>query len=135
MSLILRWTPVEQVLLGALVVFSVEDSLLLHQQTGEIAFHSFIREQQKPAQPGAIRGKTVQEKIDKAIVSVAKNAWFSVVDVADEAEQLKLAKQEALRLISMLSPSIKRQVIHHFTSQKWQPLIARRPRSFEWRFT
>ena len=40
-SLILRWTPPEASLLGAMVILSKEDSLLLHPDYGEIPFHSF----------------------------------------------------------------------------------------------
>lgn len=42
-SLILRWTPPDSSILGALVIVSQEDSLLLHQDHAEIPFHSFTR--------------------------------------------------------------------------------------------
>ena len=40
-SLILRFTPPRSSLLGALVIVSTEDSLLLHQKYAEVPFHSF----------------------------------------------------------------------------------------------
>ena len=40
-TLVLRWTPSDATLLGALVIFSKEDCLLLHQIHAEIPFHSF----------------------------------------------------------------------------------------------
>jgi hypothetical protein len=51
-SLVLRWTPPDSSLLGALVIISREDSLLLHADHAEIPFHSFsILQYPTPANP------------------------------------------------------------------------------------
>lgn len=68
-----------------------------------------------------------QEKITKIIDSIATEAWRSVTSF-DPIERLKQAKHEALRLIGLLSPSIKREVETHFTSNKWMPLIEKENR-------
>lgn len=210
-SLILRFTPATSSLLGALVIVSTEDSLLLHQEHAEIPFHSFTSFQASGAdgyytcphckswvkkgtgheescamrygkrhsepQPAHKRNwlneqriatmKEAQKRVEQlrrnrfsnlfrkpqplvkapqtsaptpkpallstsdrvrpAIDSVARAAWAAVADIEGKDEQFKLAKQEALRLIAMLSPSIKRQVMHRFTSEKWKPLLVWRP--------
>ncbi len=210
-SLILRYTPSTSSLLGALVIISEEDSLLLHQQYAEIPFHSFTRlvernangfyscprctawvkehtgheaycrnhcrkdgpvamstnknrnkniraggskqeqgaknrpltrhskptskqsssTQASPVPQPHLRNRpqplSIDERIRMAIDKVAKDAWSRVTLIEGTAEQFKQAKQEALRCIAMLSPSIKRQVVHRFTSEQWRPLLARRP--------
>jgi hypothetical protein len=47
-SLILRWTPPDTSLLGALVIISKEDNILLHPVHAEIPFHSFTLLQSEP---------------------------------------------------------------------------------------
>ena len=220
-SLILRYTPSTSSLLGALVIISKEDSLLLHQQHAEIPFHSLtplvttdakgyytcprckawvnentgheeycrehynkatpakateptpkpkkpkpVRNNKHPAilrqRPGGIdqRGRnqnakpapqplpptkpstaptppssqpqrapavTLDDRIGKAVESVARDAWSAVTHIEEADERFRLAKHEVLRLIAMLSPAIKRQVGNHFTSEKWKPLLAFRP--------
>jgi hypothetical protein len=50
-------------------------------------------------------------------VQIQRGSWLAVIP----------SSAEALDLVSMLSPSIKRQVGHAFTSEHWVPLIKRRP--------
>lgn len=195
-SLVMRHTPPTESLLGALVIVSVEDSLLLHQEHAEIAFHSFtllpasrtdgyytcrrchawVREdsgheeycrkrhptpkpvrqsrprsdgntnrpagakaprpatgQQGPAQNAepspALRfsAPTTEDRITEALDTVAKKAWATVARHEPPEHQLKEAKHEALRLVRMLSPSIKGQVQHRLTNDNWKRLRAWRP--------
>lgn len=211
-SVILRWTPHDSALVGALVFVSEEDGLLLHQKYAEIPFHSFTRlhragtvgwytcprckvsvrhgtgheeycrknhgkikattakptpppppklsqcrkpEPSRPHKspitvysarpthrlirrtipqsplppPTAPKRETLEGRIGQAIAHVAQQAWDGLAGVQPPEEQLRQAKHQALALIAMLSPSIKRQVGNAFTSQKWQPLLSRRPQS------
>ncbi|MGH8046195.1 MAG: hypothetical protein ACREKL_03025, partial [Chthoniobacterales bacterium] len=64
-----------------------------------------------------------------AIEKVARKAWEVVLTVEFSEERLKLAKREAVRLFPTLSPYVRRQVEHHFTSQGWKPLIVREPKA------
>lgn len=125
-SLILRWTPSDSSLLGALVMLSEEDGLLLHPEHGEMPFHSFASQISPDAKQAPT---TTDQRISAAIDSVASKAWAAVAEVPDAESRLKQAKQEALRLIGMLSPHIKGQVLHQLSSEKWTPLRARRPKS------
>jgi hypothetical protein len=123
-SLILRWTPSDCSLLGALVMLSVEDSLLLHPEHGEMPFHSLARQVSPDAKQVPT---TTDQRVSAAIGSVASKAWAAVAAVPDAEARLKEAKQEALRLIGMLSPHIKGQVLHQLSSEKWTQLRVRRP--------
>ena len=84
-----------------------------------------------PVQPPAAstnpKKVTADDRILEAIDTVAVKAWEAVREGGSQEEQLRQAKHKALELISMLSPSIKRQVGNIFTSEKWMPLIQRRP--------
>jgi len=211
-TMILRWTPSDSTMLGALVIYSREDSLLLHQIHAEIPFHSFTEKPRmafgwyqcprckatvkektgheehcrthfgkpkptviprptpfqkpkshfqtkqppqnpvlsrrkkslliysakpkhpmvkppvsQPAIPAISKKLNVDDRIRDAIETIATKAWEAVRGVEPQEEQLRQAKHKALELISMLSPTIKRQVGNSFTSEKWIPLIQRRP--------
>jgi hypothetical protein len=65
-------------------------------------------------------------QIQAGIERVITEAWEAAASAAPE-DRLRIAKQEAIRIIAGLSPSIRKQVSHHFTSEKWQPLISRDP--------
>jgi len=182
-TVVLRWTPADSDMLGALVIFSKEDSLLLHQTHAEIPFHSFsekpkmafgwyqcprckatVKEHtgheeycRKHYDPTKIKitishklnrpkwakstpkqtdglpqlvasSAAKEERILKAVERIAREAWEIPMLGALPEICLKLAKQEALGLINMLSPAIRREVKHRFTSQKWEPLISRKPK-------
>jgi hypothetical protein len=187
LSLILRWRPSDLTLLGALVIVSLEDHLLLHASYGEISFHSTVelpavskngwvqcarckawvmekyfdghddhcrrhygKSKSRRINPGQHRPKVavpqnsppppptrppqtrrvrLAERISSAIDEVARQAWDAASAIANPEARLKLAKHEAIRLIRLLSPHIRRQVEHHFTSQKWAPLLARGPKN------
>ena len=124
-SLVLRWTPGREGILGSLILVAKDDQLLLHPKHGEIAFHSMTQLSDKPV--AGPRALTLSQRIESAIETIARQAWQGIPVQTEGMEGLKLAKQEALRLIGRLSPLIKRQVEHHFTSQKWKPLIDQRP--------
>jgi hypothetical protein len=208
-TMILRWTPPSGTLLGALIIYSTEDNLLLHQQHAEIPFHSlhpkapgahgwyecprckawvkdgtghenycrknFVKD--KPQQianakqhPNKIPGsaptaqfnpvmgqrkkskviyvarpkrplppKTLirpsepyqlpkkEAQIQTTVDMVARMAWEAVQGVTSAENQLQQAKHKALGLIAGLSPKIRKQVMHKYTSEKWTPLIERKP--------
>jgi hypothetical protein len=70
-----------------------------------------------------VRNESREERIRSEIRRVTKEAWL-VSDVSkDSDENFSLVKQEAIRLIRGLSPHVRREVEHHFTSQKWSPLL------------
>jgi hypothetical protein len=69
----------------------------------------------------------IKDEIDR----IAKDSW-QVASSHPLEIRLKVAKQEVLRLIAMLSPSIKRQVENCFTSTKWAPLLAAAPSHQHW---
>jgi hypothetical protein len=70
-----------------------------------------------------------EERIHAEIERIAVEAWNNVAGwQATPETMLRLAKHEALQSFRMLSPSIRREVEHHFTSQKWMPLISRKPK-------
>jgi hypothetical protein len=69
-----------------------------------------------------------EQRILKAIEHIAARAWVAATSAVSPAVRLKLAKQEALRLIRMLSPSIRGEVEHRFTSQKWAALLSSAPK-------
>lgn len=172
-SLVLRHTPPPESLLGALVIVSVEDSLLLHQEHAEIAFHSFRpirasitdshytcrrcyawvrkdigheaqcrkhRARPKPAtgrkgqaqntttSPPGFSSPPSEDRLRKALDTVAKMAWAAVARHEPPENQLKEAKQEALRLVKMLSPSIKGQVERRLTDENWKRLRTWQPK-------
>lgn len=70
--------------------------------------------------------KAHDSKIEDSVKRIAKQAWEVSMDLAPDA-RLKAAKHHALRLIAGLSPSIRRQVEHRFTSTKWGPLMLYSP--------
>lgn len=72
---------------------------------------------------------TLEPRVQDGIERVAREAWETAASAASE-DRLRIAKQEAIRLIAMLSPYIRKQVSHHFTSEKWKPLIKRKPKTF-----
>jgi hypothetical protein len=70
-----------------------------------------------------------EQRISAEIERIAVDAWKSVAGWQATPEMmLRLAKQEALQSIRILSPTIRREVEHHFTSQKCMPLISRKPK-------
>jgi hypothetical protein len=65
------------------------------------------------------KNEAKEKRIVLEIQRIAKEAWLAADDGEDSIERLRLAKHEALRLIHLLSPYIRREVEHRFTSQKW----------------
>lgn len=73
-----------------------------------------------------LRSKT-DKRIQAGIERVLCQAWTGVpVDISEE-ERFHLARRNASKIISSLSPHIKRQVGAYFQTQKWAPLKARNP--------
>lgn len=69
----------------------------------------------------------LDERIKAGIERVLTRAWESVPN--DNAEdRFMIAKQKASKVISGLSPKIKRQVGAYFETRKWHPLAARDPK-------
>lgn len=72
-----------------------------------------------------IKSSKAEKKFHSGIQLVIRNAWL-VADAKNNFEaNFKLVKQEAIRLINALSPHIRREVNHYFTSRKWSPLLER----------
>lgn len=69
-------------------------------------------------------------RIQAEVLRIAKEAWEATLELQPTA-RIKAAKQQALLLIAALSPSIKREVEHRFTSTKWAPLLALCPKDSE----
>jgi len=72
---------------------------------------------------------TLEPRIQDGIERVAREAWDAAAAATTPEDRLQIAKHEAVRVIEMLSPSIRKQVNHYFTSEKWKPLIRREPKS------
>ncbi|HZV33150.1 MAG TPA: hypothetical protein VFB72_01135 [Verrucomicrobiae bacterium] len=206
LSVVTRWYPSRTDLMGALVVVSRDDNLLLHHSYGEIPFygavelppdkegwtqcprcetwvnnedfegheqhcrkHHKLSREAKPAsatknappvarpwlerlrrrgrqpseiseaekqsekppatqKPVAARSSHLEPRIEEAIERIRKEAWLNVNTGQPHELQIKDAKQNAIRLIRLLSPHIRRQVEHRFSSQKWSLLLAHKPR-------
>jgi hypothetical protein len=186
LSLTLREIPSQNDLLGALVIFSREDNLLLHATYGEIPFYNAVElpadingwiqcprckawvqtehadghEEHCRKHYDAAKSKNVvvgkrppkkhvntnadqphvlpqliasnaakEQQINAEVERITEEAWKRTAGWQAGPEMLlRLAKQEALQSIRILSPTIRREVEHHFTSQKWMPLISRKPK-------
>jgi hypothetical protein len=76
----------------------------------------------------ALREPTIDDRVQAAIDRVAREAWALATKAESPEDGIKLAKLEATRLFPTLSPHVRRQVVHHFTSQKWTPLLERAPK-------
>ncbi len=70
---------------------------------------------------------TLEPRIQDGIERVAREAWKAAATAAPD-DRLRIAKQEAERSITRLSPHIRKQVNHLFRTEKWQPLIERGPK-------
>ena len=69
----------------------------------------------------------LEKRIQDGIKRVLDQAWVAVpLDISDE-ERFLLARRNASKIISTLSPHIKRQVGAYFQTQKWQPLKEQNP--------
>lgn len=73
-------------------------------------------------------GEAQQLRMANEVERISKTAWEAASRARSAEEGLSLAKQESMRLIERLSPWLKRQVHHYFTSNKWAPLISRKPK-------
>jgi hypothetical protein len=82
---------------------------------------------QHTAPPSRVLLTITEDRIAAAIQSVAERAWVEVSQIEGTSERLKQAKQVALRLIRMLSRSIRGTVEHRFTSGDWKLLCDRNP--------
>ncbi|MGA2663308.1 MAG: hypothetical protein ABSH34_38020 [Verrucomicrobiota bacterium] len=69
-------------------------------------------------------------QLQAEVLRIEREAWEATSELPPDG-RIKAAKQQALRLIAALSPSIKREVEYRFTSAKWAPLLALCPRSSE----
>jgi hypothetical protein len=69
-----------------------------------------------------IKHEAKEKQIFSEIQRIKKEARL-VADGGENPEScFSLVKHEAIRLIRLLSPHIRREVEYHFTSQKWSPL-------------
>jgi hypothetical protein len=101
-------------ILGNLVIVSEKESVLIHPRY-VIPFRSF-------------RSVTTENLILDGVDKVARQAWEAVAKIQPPDGRLDQAKKQVLRLVHQLSPSIRGKVEHHFTSNKWGPLMSRRPK-------
>lgn len=67
----------------------------------------------------------LEGRIRQSMEQVIVKSWAAVGN--NNSEPQKRVKQEALRLISMLSPSVKGQVEHRLSMNKWALLMSRAP--------
>lgn len=67
----------------------------------------------------------LEEKILIGIERVLSQAWKDVPVGITEEERFQIARQKASKIISTLSPHIKRQVNAYFQTKKWGPLKER----------
>jgi hypothetical protein len=81
-----------------------------------------------PAMPPRPHAPRLEDRIQSAINKVAHEAWEAAAGAPTTEEALKIAKQEAMRLIAGLSREIRGHVNHYFTSAKWAPLKERAPK-------
>jgi hypothetical protein len=70
-----------------------------------------------------VKHEAKENKIVSAFQRIAKEAWLAAEVGENPDERFRLAKHEAIRLIHLLSPHIRREVEYRFTSQKWSPLL------------
>jgi len=70
-----------------------------------------------------IKHEAKDKKIASEFQRIAKEAWLAADGCGNPNERFRLAKHEAIRLIGLLSPQIRREVEYRFTSQKWSPLL------------
>lgn len=83
----------------------------------------------KPAEsvPPLQLRSNLEERIQAGIERVKAQAWKGVSSDIAEEERFKIARRNASKIISTLSPHIRRQVGSHFETKKWEPLKARTP--------
>jgi hypothetical protein len=67
----------------------------------------------------------LEDRIVEAMDMVAREAWLVVPTESPPENGFVLAKQEAKRIIKMLSPHVRGQVEHRFSSAKWERLRSR----------
>jgi hypothetical protein len=70
-----------------------------------------------------VKHEAKEKKIVSAFQRIVKEAWLVAEGGENPDERFRLAKHEAIRLVHLLSPHIRREVEYRFTSQKWQPLL------------
>jgi hypothetical protein len=85
-------------------------------------------ETERSVPPSAPAPLSLEARIKQAMDKVAREAWLAAKSELPSNERFTIAKREAIRLIKMLSPHVRRQVEHRFSSQKWSPLLAARPK-------
>ena len=69
----------------------------------------------------------LEEHIQVGIKRVIAQAWKGVPVNISEEERFQIARRNASKIISTLSPHIRRQVGAYFQTKKWEPLKARTP--------
>jgi hypothetical protein len=69
----------------------------------------------------------LDSRVQAGIERVLKEAWEAVPPATAPEDRLKLARQQAMRSISGLSPHIKKQVSSYFHIHMWKPLRSRDP--------
>lgn len=69
----------------------------------------------------------IEKRIQAGIERVLDRAWTGVPFDISEEERFHLARRNASKIISTLSPHIKRQVDAYFQTQKWGPLKEQDP--------
>ncbi len=81
---------------------------------------------EESVKPSQLRSN-LEARIQVGIERVIAQAWKGVPFDISEEERFQIARRNASKIISTLSPQIKRQVGAHFQTQKWEPLKARTP--------
>lgn len=116
--------------------------LLKPEQVSFKMLHDFLRPAPAPtrakliAQPPSKTDESVKlpqwrsnlkERIQGGIERVLAQAWIGVPVNISEEERFQIARRNGSKIISTLSPQIKRQVGAYFQTHKWEPLKARIP--------
>ena len=121
----LQYDPPYSSMLGAMVIVSEENGVLLHPTHSQILFSYDLGPITSTGFP--VAGTTpVQERLFEFICSVARRAWEAVANIRNGDEQFLSAKQEVARLISSLPPPFRQAAHYYYTSQNWEPLKRRR---------
>ena len=125
----------------------IQDPFLKRLLKPEHVSFTMLRQFLKPA-PAATRARLVappakpaesvkplqlrsdlEERIQAGIVRVLEQAWKGVPVEITEEERFRIARRNASKIISTLSPHIRRQVGAYFETKKWEPLKAATPKN------
>ena len=138
----LAWMPPVHSLLGALVVISREDRLLIHAAHGEIAMHDIVDLSERPKvrrggpldslDKSSPQGKsptmsveTRETRVVCSIKAIAHAAWIAAAGAADAA-RFETARHEAQELINDYPADIRDEIEDRLARDQWRLLLMHR---------